>query len=291
MLATVMQSKAQLNHFQTIYFQNSYLYNPATAGMDQELKINTSYKQQGGGIPGAPKTTALTADYQPTNRVGVGLNLNDEQAGLIRQTRIMGTYAYHLPIGDNNQQLNFGLSLGVDDARVDYSKVHGDITDTEITQFNQLKAYVDGDFGAAYTDNNLYIGAAIPNLKSSFFNSSDSRFDADRMLFIGIASYKIYMQNEDRSFVLQPLVGYRVVKGYDHIVDGGFNFTLNNYGIYMQAIYHSSQSLGLGFGLDQKVFAVNLGYNIETGAIKTYAQGILELGLQLRLFGKTQLGK
>jgi type IX secretion system PorP/SprF family membrane protein len=286
MLTTVMQSKAQLNHFQTIYFQNPYLYNPAMAGIDPELKINTNYRQQGGGIPGAPKTTSLTADYQPTSRVGIGLNLSDEQAGLIRQTRIMGSYAYHLPVGENQQQLHFGLSLGLDNARVDFSKIRGDITDTEVAQFNQLKPYVDGDFGAAYTDNNLYIGAAIPNLKSSFFKASDNRFDADRMLFIGIASYKIYMQSESRSFVLQPLVGFRSVKGYDNIIDGGFNFTMNNYGIYMQAIYHSSQSLGLGFGLDQKVFAINLGYNMETGPINTNSQGAFELGLQLRLFGK-----
>jgi type IX secretion system PorP/SprF family membrane protein len=279
-----LQSKAQLNPFQAIYFQNAYLYNPATAGMDPELKINSSFRQQWSAFPGTPQTSALTADYQPTERVGVGMNINDDQSGLVRQTRIMGTYAYHLPVGENSQQLHFGISLGVDDSRVDYNKVHGDITDAQIAQYNQLKAYADGDFGAAYTDNNLYVGAALPNLKSAFFKSSDSRFDADRMLFIGIASYKIPLVSDNRSFVLQPLLGYRIVKGYNDIIDGGVNFSMNNYGIYMQAIYHSSQSLGLCFGLDQDVYALNLGYNLETGPIRVYTQGAFELGLKLRLF-------
>jgi type IX secretion system PorP/SprF family membrane protein len=279
-----LTSRAQLNPFQAIYFQNPYLYNPATAGMDPELKINSGFRQQWAAFPGTPKTTVLTADYQPTERVGIGLNINDDQAGLIRQTRVMGTYAYHLPIGENNQQLHFGISLGIDDSRVDYSKIQGDITDAQIAVYNQLKAYADGDFGAAYTNNNLYVGGALPNLKSAFFKASDSRFDADRMLFIGIASYKINLQSDTRSFVLQPLVGYRVVKGYSNILDAGFNFALNNYGIYMQTIYHSSQSLGIGFGLDQSAFAVNLAYNFETGPLKVYTQGAFELGLKLRLF-------
>lgn len=286
LIITGQATKAQLNPFQAIYYQNPYLYNPAMAGMDKDLEINSGYRQQWSGFPGTPRTTSLTADYQPTDKVGVGLNINDDQAGLIRQTRIMGTYAYHLPLGENNQQLHFGLSLGVNDARVNYANVKGDPTDVEIAQYNQLKAYIDGDFGIAYTNNQLYIGTAVPNLKSAFFKSSDTRFDADRLLFISIVSYKLPLQSDNRSFVLEPLVGYRVVKGYSNIIDGGFNFTMNNYGLYMQAIYHSSRSLGLGFGLDENTYALNLAYNLETGPLAIYTQGAFELGLKIRLFRK-----
>src|SRR4051812_25738607 len=100
LLATVILTiaglnvKAQLNPFQSMYFQNKYIYNPAMAGVEQGLNINTTYRQQWTSFPGTPKTGLITADFQPTERVGVGININDEQAGLIRQTHVMGTYAY-----------------------------------------------------------------------------------------------------------------------------------------------------------------------------------------------------
>ncbi len=275
---------AQLNPLQSMYFQNPYLYNPAMAGINRGLVINTSYRQQWSSFPGAPKTSSLTAELQPADRVGLGVNINDDQAGLIRQTRVMGTYAYHLPLSDHNQMLSFGLSLGLDDSRVDYNNVNGDLSDEEIALYNQLKPYVDGDFGAAYTSNSLNVGLAVPNLKSAFFKSSDDRFDADRLLFIATVSYKIHFQNDDRSFILEPLTGLRVVKGYNDIVDMGFNFTLNNYGLYFQSVYHTSRSLGLGFGLDQQTYALNFAYNLETGPLNNYTQGAFELGIKFRLF-------
>jgi len=280
-----MSSRAQLNPFQSIYHQNPYIYNPSMAGVDNALNINLNYRQQWSSFPGTPKTTSFTLDFQPADRVGLGINVNDDQAGLIRQTRIMGTYAYHLPLNES-QHLHFGLSLGMDDSRVDYTKVIGDLTDEEISLYNRLKPYVDGDFGIAYTDKRFYIGSALPNLKTIFFKNSDDRFDADRMLFIAMASYKIPFQDENRSFILEPLAAYRVVKGYNNIVDAGFIFTLNNYGLYMQSIYHSSRSLGVGFGLDQDTYALNLSYNVETGALSTYTTGAFELGIKVRMFKK-----
>ncbi|MDB4925782.1 PorP/SprF family type IX secretion system membrane protein [Mucilaginibacter sp.] len=284
--AASLISRAQLNPFNAMYYQNPYMYNPAMAGLSRVLTINTSYRQQWSGFPGTPKTGSLTADFQPADKVGLGLNINDDQAGLIRQTRIMGTYAYHLSLNGQNQQLHFGLSFGIDDSRVDYNNVTGDLSDTEIALYNQLKPYVDGDLGIGYTDNNLSVGAAVPNLKAAFFKSSDDRFDADRMLFITTVSYKIPMQNDDRSFMLTPLAAFRMVKSYNSIVDVGINFNLNNYGLYMQSIYHSSRSVGLGFGLDQGSYALSFNYNLETGSLTQYTQGAFEFGLKLRLLDK-----
>jgi len=276
---------AQLNPSQSIYYQNRYLYNPATAGMNDVLNINTNYRKQWVEIPGAPVAAMFTADKQVADRVGLGLNINDDQAGLIRQTRIMGTYAYHLPIGET-EQFHFGLSLGVDNSRLNTKNAIADLTDEQIAAYNVLKPYVDGDFGVAYTDNRLYIGAAVPNLKSAFFKSADYRFDADRMLFITMASYKIPVVSDNDDFVLEPIGGFRMVKGYDNIVDFGANFFMNKYGLYMQSIYHTSQSIGVGAGLDLDDYALSFSYNIETGRMHNYTNGAFELGLKLKLFGK-----
>lgn len=279
-------SKAQLNPFQDMYFKNQYLYNPAMAGLDKILNINLNYKQQWTSFPGAPKTSSLTADFQPTDKVGIGLNLNDDQSGFIRSTRIMATYAYHLQLSEQSEQLSFGVSLGVNNSRINYDAVNGDLSDQEIAKYNQLKAYADGDFGVAYTSDKLYIGGALPNLKSAFFKNSDSRFDADRLLFITAASYKISIDGPGQGFVLAPLAAYRVVKGNTDIVDFGANFTMNTYGLYLQSIYHTNQSIGLGFGLDQTNYAFSFNYNLETGQIRTLTGGAFELGLKFKVFQK-----
>jgi type IX secretion system PorP/SprF family membrane protein len=285
LLGTALYSKAQLAPFQNMYFQNKYIYNPAMAGLDKGLNLNVGYRRQWTSFPGAPETGLLTADLQATDKVGLGINITDDKAGLLKQTRAVATYAYHLQLKDQGQHLSFGISLGINDSRIDYNAINGDQTDVEINRYNQLKPYLDGDFGAAYTSDKLYIGVALPNMKSTFFKSSSDRVDVDKLLLIGIASYKIPV-GDDGHFKLEPLAGLRVVKGSDNIIDAGVNFNMDRYGLFFQSIYHSSNSLGFGVGLDQQTYAFNVSYNIETGQLKTYTNGSFELGLKLRLFRK-----
>jgi type IX secretion system PorP/SprF family membrane protein len=132
------KSHAQSNPFQSMYFQNRYLANPAMAGIEPTLNINLGYQQQWNSFPGAPKTQSLTADDGLTDKVGVGLNVNNDQAGLIQTTRILGSYAYHVPLNGEGQKLSFGLSLGINSSSINNSKVNGDVSDDAVQQYNQL---------------------------------------------------------------------------------------------------------------------------------------------------------
>jgi type IX secretion system PorP/SprF family membrane protein len=287
LMACALYSKAQLTPFQSMYYQNRYLSNPAMAGVDKYLNLELDYRRQWSEFPGMPRTGSFTLDFQPTDKVGLGFNITDGQAGLLRSTRFVGTYAYHLPLGDQNERLNFGLSLGLNDSRVNTALINGDASDQEIALYNQTKPYVDGDLGIAYTSNNFYIGGALPNMRSTIFKSTDNHFDADMLLFIAMTSYKIPLQSDDRAFTLEPLAAFRVVKGYNDIVDGGFNFIMNNYGLYLQGIYHSNETFGAGFGLDQQSYSINFSYNMETGVLSNFTNGAFEIGIRLRL-GKKQ---
>jgi type IX secretion system PorP/SprF family membrane protein len=279
-------SKAQLTPFQATYFQNRYLSNPAMAGFEQGLNINLGYRQQWNTFPGAPKIQTLTADYQASDKVGLGLNVNSEQAGLIQTTRVMATYAYHIPLNGQDQKLSFGLSFGLNDPHLDNSNINGDQTDVQTANYNQLKAYVDGDFGMAYTSNHLIVEGAIPNLKAAFFTNNDTRIDVDRTTFMAAASYRIYVVNDYSNLTIEPKVAFRGVKGYDNIVDVGTNFTINNLGLNFSGVYHSSDSIGFGLGLIQNAFDINLVYNFETGPVRSYTAGAFELGVRLKLSRK-----
>jgi len=91
---------------------------------------------------------------------------NNHWRASLQRTKAVATYAYHLPLNGENQKLNFGASVGIMKEQVDYSGVNGDISDPNITQFNNKGSLFDGDFGVAYTSNKLSVEAAIPNIRS-----------------------------------------------------------------------------------------------------------------------------
>jgi type IX secretion system PorP/SprF family membrane protein len=278
--------KAQLNPYQAIYFQDRYLVNPAMAGLDKGFNINLAYQQQWSSFPGAPKQQSLTTEYQATDKVGLGLIINDEQSGLFRQTKIMGSYAYHLPLGGQNQKLNFGLSLGINDSRINYDAVNGDITDPELLQYNQKGPYFDGDLGLSYTSNNLFIEGVLPNLNTVIFNRSGQRVDVDRTVFFSAISYKIKLSSGSDAFSLEPLAAYREIKGFSNIFDLGFNFKMTDYHLDLEIIYHSNDNFGFGFVFDQQTYAINFDYNVYSGQINSYTNGAFEVGIKLKLFNK-----
>jgi type IX secretion system PorP/SprF family membrane protein len=273
------QAKAQLTGFQSAYFANEYLNNPAMAGMEKGLNLNLGYQTQWTTIPGGPKLQNVTADYNSGNRVGLGLSINSDQAGLISRTRAMATYAYHLPLSENNK-LNFGLSLGINDTYIDYSKIVGDQNDVEAAAFNARTAYIDGDFGMSYTAKALTLQAAVPNLKTIFFPDENQNLDVDRSTFFTAASYKLAYN----TLTIEPMVAFRGVKGFDNIFDGGFNLDFTNYNFSVSGLYHSNQTISTGIGLDLKTTELLFAYTNNTGPLRTYANNTFEFGLKLKLF-------
>lgn len=289
-LATMIGNKAtaQLSGLQSIYFMNQYLTNPAMAGLEKGLTLNMGYQQQWTTIPGAPKLQSFTADYNNGNRVGLGLNVNSDEAGLISRTRVMGTYAYHLQLNEaNDQKLNFGLSLGINDTYIDYNKVAGDQGDASVQNYNQRNVYIDGDFGASYTSNKLTIQGALPNLKS-LFGSTDgnNNLTVDRSTFFTALSYKMDVDNGISKFTLEPKLAYRGVKGFDNIFDVGANFDMTDYHFNLSALYHTNQSVTVATGFDLGQTGLFFSYSNNTGPLSTYAQNTFEFGMKLKIWDK-----
>lgn len=255
------------------------------AGLDKGLNLNLGIRQQWATMPGSPKTQLVSADYNAGKNVGLGVNISNDQAGLLRQTRAVATYAYHVHLGGQNQQLNFGLSAGVTNQRVNYNEVDGDQGDVQIDRYNnQNKAYLDGDFGASYTSNNLTVQGAIPNL-NNFFKRNSTVMGVDRSLFITSVSYKFALADLLDGTVLEPKVSFRGVEGYKDILDAGLNLSLKNDLLHFYTMYHTSQSESFGFGANiNKNVQLMLFYTTETAPLKTYSNGNFEVGLKLHLY-------
>lgn len=277
-----LSAKAQIDALAAQFYTNQYIANPAFAGFVQGLKVNGAYRKLWSNVPGSPLTQNLTADYG-FNKVGLGLNVNNESAGLQKQLRVVGSYAYHLPLSaDDATQLHFGVSLGFANQRLENSDINGDPTDAQVGMYNTRRTYLDGDFGVALTSHGLNLQASIPNLKS-FFKKETVRL-ADIATFYAAASYQFMFDKGVGAVGLEPKVAYRGVQGYDNIWDAGAQLTLFDRQILFTGLYHSTKSSTFGLGMDfRRKYLITGLYTTQTSALSGYTNGSFELNLRLSI--------
>lgn len=270
---------AQLNPLSSQYYTNQYLINPSFAGFGHGLKINGAYRKLWSNVPGAPLTQNLTVDYG-FDRVGLGLTVNNESAGLQRQTRVLGSYAYHLSLNGSDQELHFGMSLGFMNQRLENADIYGNPNDPMVGLYNDRKTYLDGDFGLSYTSNHLNIQAAIPNLKSVL--KKDVIKLADVATFYTALSYRIEFSEGAEGIEMEPKVAYRGVKGFDNIWDAGAQLGMADKQVFLMGMYHSTRNATFGLGLDYKrLYLISGTYTTQTSALSNYTNGTFELNLRL----------
>ena len=283
--AIVFSSKiatAQLNPMGAMYFQNQYLGNPALAGTESGLDFSLGIRQQWSLFPGSPQMQTFTASYALNDKAGLGLNVYNDQSGLFKRTRTVATYAYHLPLSEADHHLSFGLSLGFVNDRITTEDIRGNQGDSNVGAYNQRDTYVDGDFGMAYTSNNLNIQAALPNMKS--FLKKDINIDAvGRGTFFSAISYKFQIDGAG-GFGIEPKVAYRGVKGMDNLIDVGANVSYANNRVNLFGMYHSSKSSTFGVGLNYLNIGFSGMYSTATAALNSYSNDNFEVSMKVRLF-------
>lgn len=282
-LVFTQQVSAQLNPLGSMYYQNQYLGNPAFAGIEEGLNVNAIYRKQFNDVPGSPVTQSLTGDYGFGNRAAVGLNLNFAKTGLINFTRMMVTYAYHLPLNENDK-LSFGLSLGVNKAYINSRELSGDGNDPVISRFDDRGSDLDGDFGMAYRGKKLTLQGAVINLRNYLKTDPNAVDGINYATFFLAGSYKINLNND---LDAEPKLAYRGINGFDDILDAGVNLSFKEqFNIY--GLYHSTENATFGFGVRyNNLLTFNGMYTTNTADTKGYTNGDFEIGLSLKLQKKT----
>ena len=275
-------ANAQLTEYEAMYFQNQYINNPAMAGLQEGMKFNLGYQRQWDEVPGNPILMNATFEYNSGNRTGLGLNVTSDRAGLINRTRVMGTYAYHLPIGAE-EKLHFGLSAGAKFASIDMNKVSGDKDDVVLQNFNE-GAKIDGDLGIAYTGRLLTVQASLPKLHDLFYeNDNGVQNYADRTTFYSAISYKFLLSNYDENLNIEPIVAYRGIKGHKDILDMGGRFNFTDYKMNIYALYHTNKTVSTAFGVSLDDLGIFLAYSKYFGSLGAYSNNTFEVGLNYKL--------
>jgi len=118
-----LAGKAQQKALYSQYMTNSFILNPAAAGMDKNINLKVGYRNQWVGFEGAPKTFYLSGQgalFQHKRRRrrgdhgfhGAGALFYKDATGPTSRTGALLSYAYHVPVADK-VYLSSGIFAGI----------------------------------------------------------------------------------------------------------------------------------------------------------------------------------
>jgi len=261
------------------YYQNQYSLNPAFAGFDEGFRANLHYQNQWRVIPGSPVLSSLTGDYRMNNKVGLGLKIYSDKAGLISRNAVSGSYAYHLPLNSEGHNMHFGLSLGLMKNTLDNQNIVGEENDIDGDLFNTRKVYLDGDFGIAYTTERLNIQGALPNMKT-FFKKDYSNTVQSSYMYLAL-SYKIGRSLDIIS--VEPKISYQGSNGIESILNLGANFNFLNEMVSFTGMYNSAKKSSMGMGLKYQNYLLQGFYTSQLAGHREVTGGSFELHLKIEM--------
>lgn len=157
-------ANAQVDPHFSQYYANPLWLNPGLTGViNADARVNANYKSQWASVNNAYQTAAISADFRPTDKLGVGVTILNQTAGGHSYNHFQGygALSYTVRVSqDGNQRLSFGMQAGVINRSIDMS---------------------DLQFGNQFVPGSGY----DPSLGSmeNFANNSRTVFDANAGLF------------------------------------------------------------------------------------------------------------
>ncbi len=274
-LGFVRQANSQVEPFGAGYFADQYLFNPAFAGSSANLfEVSGGYREEMLSVSDSPSNFYFSGSMGINGKAGLGLHIYQDRAGLLKTTRVVGTFAWHMILGGTSK-LSLGLSAGTLNTKTDDVPIVGDQEES----FHESR--FDADFGAAFTNGGLTVQTALPGVACSF-NDDWENVGPD---FFSSVSYRFSVFHERKVKVsVEPKISYRSLDGYDDVFDAGLNIGLFNNRIDFLGMYHTTENITVGFELNIiKSLSMMAFYTTPAPALKSYTDGSLEIGTSLKL--------
>ena len=278
LLICVSALRAQQDPMFTKYMFNSLVFNPAYAGSKEYLTINALHRSQwldwntagnslqDGASGGAPTTQTFTIHGPANKRVGLGLNLINDEIGVSQSTSINMAYAYRIDFGTGT--LSLGLQGGIRYWRADWDRLtYRDprATDRVFSRPNPQLWMPNFGGGFYYYSEKFYFGGSVPSLVQ--FDLRDEIADSE---FRDIArSYRHYYFTVGGAipldglgdFVLKPSLLVKSVGLFEDFAndDPGRQRigAPNAFDIDVSMLFYETVWLGLSYRSAFEAFAVN----------------------------------
>ena len=263
----------QLPLYSQSYF-NPFLYNPATAGVNEGTNAYLIHRRQWTGIAGSPVTNAVTVDgFFEDKNVGLGLTIFNDVQDINERLGIYTSYAYRLKLNED-MQLRFGLTVGFLDNRIDFSKAGvKDAYDPMMLPGMQRKSALDANLGVSYNWKDLRVGFAVPQLigQKVELATYDARsyYQLNRH-YLATVSYK-WMFNESQQLALEPMAMIRFMPNTPAQYDINAQCSWKDM-IWVGVAYRSNYAVGVNARV--KLFgnlSAGYAYDIIVSPLKTSA--------------------
>jgi type IX secretion system PorP/SprF family membrane protein len=262
---------AQINPMAAQYFQNAYMANPAMAGINQGIRLNLGYRNQWINIEGSSRNLSVTGEYG-YEKVVIGVNFKKDEAGLLSRSKFQASYAYRLPLNNEEGKLHFGISLGLQTNSLNVQNMEGSSNNQTVLGYNDQENVIDGDFGLAYSDKKFRIEGSISNLKNQF--NIENNEIADYAIFMTAFTYMTQISG----WQVNPKLVYRGVKNFEDLMDLGLELRTPDDQLGFMGVYHSNKSVSFGLTYHKlKQWQLLVLYNTPIQDFKSYAKGTFEV--------------
>lgn len=182
------------------YFIYPNLYNPSYLGLAEYSEITLLHRQQWVGIDGAPVVSNLGLQMPISEKMAFGVNIGNNESGLLTTTLANGSFAYTLPI-QKRTFLSFGVSLGAGRQSIDVTQIT-DLSDPAIAGSLDKSFFLTGQAGLTLQHKKLNIGFSLPNLfESQVFSDSDFQE-------IGLDALNTTVSSVRYNFELSPYLNF-----------------------------------------------------------------------------------
>ncbi len=258
------------------YLVQPYLLNPAAAGANGN-NIFVDYRKQWAGFVGSPETQVLTIDGTiKKESMGLGLTIQNDQVNIIGSLNAMATYAYRVKF-DEGHFLRFGLSLGISQNRINFSRVIAeDPNELQIFQNNQNATSIINSGGIYYQLQKFQLGFAATYLLGGNFYY-ENNFNQGSLHFQNIQHYLVNAQYrfdfKDDKWGLMPSAQIRSVQGMKIYYEGGVTGYYKNK-MWLTARYSHKVGMSAGFGgIINKNITLGYAYSFTMNELSGYNLG------------------
>lgn len=263
------------------HFLNQAAFNPAYTGMDNALSATAQFRSQWVGIDGHPVSQNISL-HSPVQVLhgGLGINLLNEQAGVLRNTSVALNYSYIMKTKAGD--FSIGISGGAVQVNLDGSRLRapdGIYENNDINHNDFLLPIVpvsgvamDFSAGIFYNGKNLSAGLSanhvLPQSVKLNTDGSNLEFDYERQYYLQLG----YLARFSKSVSMRPSGMFKsdgnrfqaeadlifIYKDFLWLGGGyrGFNDQTSDAVVALAGI-SISESFRLGYSYDYTVSALN----------------------------------
>lgn len=240
-LLTVSRVFAQQETFQAQFYQNTFIINPAMAGIEGGLNLNSNFNYALVGMEGSPMLTSISADAPLHPRVAGGIQIKGGTQGIFQNYQAKLSAAYLLPLTEDTEHhhIRLGLSVGYGGSNINTSKIYS----VNPASYSEARmSYAAVDVGVAYILERFTAQLVAPNI---FFNRlEENQKTANLSLLYVATSYDF--SPKYASYGIGPFLGFRKFSTMANVFDIGGRAHIQDGRIMLSYLYHTNNSSTIG---------------------------------------------